>query len=628
VDVQVDEADKEVGVPRDEVSPPLAGHRPGRHPAAARSAPGPVHRIALAALAVAAVALTVASFVVVRQHWLERYPGEAGWWAGSWTIFGAAWASVLGGQLVGIALWWRAPRNPTGRWLWLAGATLGLWLLGTYLPRAGASLLMFAVLAVRPALAMAILGWPTGRPSAVARRWVAGVTAGATVLTVGVTLFAVGDTPVGWPTDVLARFDVWWVGAYVVPLVTAVAFGIPAILVIVVLVRRHQGAPQPLRRLIDPVVVVGVLVAATDLSMIAFAVLGESLLYDSVRGRSSVIGVVHLTINYGQVALAAIGLLVAAGRRARAVGVGSDHLEIDVDAPAASDPTTLVRRLLSSPGASVAHPPLPAAIGVEGTQVEVGDRRGDVVVTIDLAPDEAVAEPLLALARASLAALAANERAEADARSRHAQLVELQHRLLDATDADRARLEADLHDGTQQRLVGAMLAAQLAARTGDPTAMATVRDSVRAAIGEIQHLIDDDRLVVLDGGLGAGLASLAASTPVAATLTMHGDVGGDDPAARHAWLFAAEAVANTAKHARAERIWISCDADRTRIRVGIRDDGVGGVTSVPGALARRATDAGASAWVEHLDEPGTSVVVEIPRGVPPIGEPAPRRGRR
>src|SRR5215831_6276701 len=146
--------------------------------------------LAVAALVLSSVAIAMASIVLVRTNWQRREPGVFGWTVAETAIFTAGWTSVVAAEFVGLWLWWRSPGARTGFWLWLAGAALGVWFIGTYWPNPWATQLTYAIYAFRPALAMAILGWPTGRPTRRVRRWILAIAVAYPIEGFVATLFA------------------------------------------------------------------------------------------------------------------------------------------------------------------------------------------------------------------------------------------------------------------------------------------------------------------------------------------------------------------------------------------------------------------------------------------------------
>src|SRR5690349_15314349 len=146
---------------------------------------------------------------------------------------------------------------------------------------------------------------------------------------------------------------------------------------------------------------------------------------------------------------------------------------------------------------------------------------------------------------------------------------------------ERRRLELDLHDGAQQRLVSLGMALRLAQRhLGEGTV--DVDGVIDAAVAEIGTAVSELRQIAhglrpssLDDGLGAALTNLTRTTPVPVSLDLCSD-DLPDHVSTTAYYVAAEAVANAVKHAGAGAIALTVQRDGGEVRVRISDDGVGG----------------------------------------------------
>ena len=103
-----------------------------------------------------------------------RRIGDGHWSASYYLYFSVLGLSLLLGIFGGLWLWWRAPSLSTGLWLWFAAFSLSLWVIGTYWPSAWGMQLYLFIYCYRPALAMVLFGWPTGRPATRVRRWIFG----------------------------------------------------------------------------------------------------------------------------------------------------------------------------------------------------------------------------------------------------------------------------------------------------------------------------------------------------------------------------------------------------------------------------------------------------------------------
>jgi signal transduction histidine kinase len=586
----------------------------------------------LGLLAVLAVLLTGAVVALSRTNWVKLYqvaPGSSGarlrWTTNESVYFAAGWVSVLVAQLSGLWLWWRAPRNATGRWLWLAGLSLGFWFLGTYWPSPWGMQLWWTIYLFRPALAMAFLGWPTGRPSRQIRRWIVALTVIPAALAFVTNLFGRAAVHNAWPQDPLRLFTVGWVGPVFGSITGWLFFFIPALAIVVILVRRRRGLPKGARRLMTPITVAGVLVASSDL-LTGIGTLNSNLTWDQTANHATVLGTVNFTQNYLQAAIAAVGLLVAFSYRERAVREGERHLELDLGRAAAlAAPSAAMVELLDDPTARILYLRLNGTwVDADGRSVVVGtsDHRmvtpveapdGTTLAAIETDAAKGTHPSLIEIGAATVAARLANERATAVAKARLLELTALQLALLDTTDAAREHLERDLHDGAQQQLVGVILAARLAERDSAPAASERVREALGAARAALVELLDGGVPVVLTSGLASALTTLAAMTPLDAEARVRGDLDPEDRLARTAWLIASEAVANTVKHAGASRLCIDLTVDKRTATLRLTDDGCGGVTTPPQSITDRASESGGTVTVRSPIGGGTELVVVFER---------------
>jgi signal transduction histidine kinase len=190
-------------------------------------------------------------------------------------------------------------------------------------------------------------------------------------------------------------------------------------------------------------------------------------------------------------------------------------------------------------------------------------------------------------------------------------------RLLLAGYEERRRLEMDLHDGAQQRLVSLGMSLRLAQRhLGDGTVdMDTVIDGAVAEIGtavsELRQIAHGLRPSSLDDGLAAALSNLTRSVPIRVELEVPADEP-PDHISTTAYYVASEALANAIKHADAGSVALCVRQDGARLRVTVRDDGRGGALIEPGSglagLRDRVQALGGTLGV--TSGPGAGTVVE------------------
>jgi len=202
-------------------------------------------------------------------------------------------------------------------------------------------------------------------------------------------------------------------------------------------------------------------------------------------------------------------------------------------------------------------------------------------------------------------------------------LTETRAEAVDSAAAELRRLERDLHDGPQARLVALSMSLGLAEQmfAEDPAAARRLindaRTTTSAAIGDLRSVVRGIHPPVLaDRGLTGAVQALALD--MAVPVTVVADLDGRPPApVESAVYFAvAECLANVGKHARAEAVTISLSHDEGRVRVRVHDDGVGGAdpgagTGMLGVRRRLAAFDGTMSVTSPTGGP-TEVTLEVP----------------
>jgi signal transduction histidine kinase len=218
--------------------------------------------------------------------------------------------------------------------------------------------------------------------------------------------------------------------------------------------------------------------------------------------------------------------------------------------------------------------------------------------------------------------LGSGDRAELTARI--GQLETSRARVMDAAEAERMRIERDLHDGAQQRLVSlAMELGRAKAKfTSDPDAAAAIvgqaHEQAKEALAELRNLVRGVHPPVLsDRGLDAALSGLAALSPVPVTVRV--DLKARPPASVEAiaYFVVAEALTNVAKHAHASRAEVTVSRSGDQLALVIYDDGVGGADPAGqglSGLAARVAGVDGRLWVTSPAGGPTSVEVVLPCG--------------
>ena len=178
-----------------------------------------------------------------------------------------------------------------------------------------------------------------------------------------------------------------------------------------------------------------------------------------------------------------------------------------------------------------------------------------------------------------------NERLESELREQLQAVTESRERIVSAAEEERRRVERDLHDGAQQRLVGVMLSLQQARGSADTEAVPeAVRGQLDAAVRETSEAIRELRelargihpAILEDEGLGAAVAALArrASLPVEVVVTVIGRL--PRLVESTAYFTIAEALTNTQRHARASHATVRIAHVGEALEVEVADDGQGG----------------------------------------------------
>ncbi|MBS2534006.1 sensor domain-containing protein [Catenulispora sp. NF23] len=202
-------------------------------------------------------------------------------------------------------------------------------------------------------------------------------------------------------------------------------------------------------------------------------------------------------------------------------------------------------------------------------------------------------------------------------------LTESRAATVDAADAERRRIERDLHDGTQQRLVSLAMNLGLARATltdlpeDARAALAEAHEEAKDTLAELRHLVRGLHPVVLeDRGLDAALSGVAARSPVPVRLAVDVPRRVSPTVEAVAYFTVSEALANIAKHAQAAEARVDVWLDGPLLKVSVTDDGVGGADAGRGSglngLAQRAASVdGGFEFSSPVGGP-TTIQVELP----------------
>lgn len=462
----------------------------------------------------------------------------------------------------------------------------------------------------------ALLGFPTGRLRSRGERvFVATVYLLVTVGPLLALLFT--DVPAKYPRNVLLVSD----NAQLSDVLDAVLRGgslAAAVGATLLLVLRWTRATAPERRLLAPVLWCGAATTAGLAASLAGQLLnlpGGLLTVTDFAGLfifasvpiAFVSGIVRSNLSRGQ----SVGRLVsrlgdaqsgrgaASLRDALAIALHDRSLAIaywmpTTGTPGIGDPADGAAggRYVDAAGQPVALPQ--PGSGRSFTEVEREGRRVAAIVH-DASLDE---EPELVQAAGAAAALALeNERLDAELRVQIAEVRASRSRLLEVVTQERRRIERDLHDGAQQRLVALALTLGIAENqvvTDPEQAQALIRearDEARLALEELRELARGIHPAILtDRGLGPALEALASRAPLPVELA---DVPRDRlpaPVEGAAYFVVAEALANVAKYAQASHAEVVVQRVNGHAVVEVRDDGVGGADPGGGSGLRGLED--------------------------------------
>jgi signal transduction histidine kinase len=246
--------------------------------------------------------------------------------------------------------------------------------------------------------------------------------------------------------------------------------------------------------------------------------------------------------------------------------------------------------------------------------------------------------PVPAERRLYAAARDVTARHEAEERTRrtNAELAASRARVVAAADAERRRIERDLHDGTQQRLVALALSlrvaeAQAAARDPELRAqIAGVAEGLTAALAELQELSRGIHPTILSrGGLTPTLRALArrSAIPVELDATVSGRL--EERVEVAVYYLVSEALTNAAKHAQATLVHVRIRQQPATLEVTVSDDGIGGADPSRGSgllgLRDRVQTIGGTLELVSDPQHGTTITATLPLAASPPPDPEPAR---
>ena len=216
-----------------------------------------------------------------------------------------------------------------------------------------------------------------------------------------------------------------------------------------------------------------------------------------------------------------------------------------------------------------------------------------------------------------------NERLHAELRARLVELQASRARLVEATDAERRRIERDLHDGTQQRLVSIAMSLGLleSKLPAQPDAAAPIarqtREALSLALAELRELTHGILPPLLtERGLPAALEELARGAALPTRLDAEVDGRLSDQVESAAYFVASEALGNAAKHSHGNEVRIAAVRDAAMLTIEVADDGIGRASATGGSglrgLADRVEALGGRLTVSSPPGRGTTLRGEMP----------------
>ena len=544
---------------------------------------------AIAAVGGAAIAVSVA-LALTSDHLTERGVQAA---LLNWITFGYIAA--------GLVAWWRRPASHFGVLMVAAGFVMFLSSLSS--ANAAVPYTVGAAFDLLPAVLFlhVFLAFPSGRLEG---RFERGLVVSGYVVGFGVQLVAMLFG--GFGPDNLLEVTEWPGGAEVLQRGELIFLSLAMLAGIWVLTVRRRRAGRPLRHPLT------LLVDSFALGLAMGAFLFGSAALGLVNGDAAFEWIRRATLFAIGLAPLAFAVALLRARLARA-SVGDLLVRLRDDLPTAGLRDALASAL-RDPSLELAYwlPEYESWAGPDGKRVlldgpgetratKVIDRNGTHVAALLHDPD-LLEEPELLDAVAAAAAIALeNARLQVELRARLEELKGSRARIVEAGDAERRRLERNLHDGAQQRLVAVALHLRLLKnRLADPAAAAELVDSISAELArsleELRELARGLHPAALEHGLEPALNALATRASVETHVSYDVDVRIPQPVQLAAYFVAAEALTNVAKYADASAATVRVWRDNGSALIEIADDGVGGADDARGSGLR-----GLSDRVEALD---------------------------
>jgi signal transduction histidine kinase len=397
-----------------------------------------------------------------------------------------------------------------------------------------------------------------------------------------------------------------------------------SVFTVALLVRRWRRASPPERQAVAPVLWAGSAMFAALAISVGNDIVGHPLGPAPAWTRSVVfasipIAVLAVLLQRRLARGAVAGLVVELGEGATSVelrealgrALGDPSLELAYWVPTSA-------RYVDSSG----HPVELPQPGSERTATVV-EREGKPIAALVHDPALAENNELVQSVCAAAALTLENARLQAELRARLAELQASRARLVTATESERRRIERDLHDGTQQRLVSIAMTLGLAEsklaadRPAVEPVLREARDALTTALAELRELTQGIRPAILvERGLAAALDDLSrrAALPVHLDIAISGRLPEQVEGA--AYFVASEALSNAAKHSHASEVRLASVREGAVLVLEVTDDGIGDAATGGGSglrgLADRVEALGGRLTVSSPPGRGTTLRAEIP----------------
>jgi signal transduction histidine kinase len=394
--------------------------------------------------------------------------------------------------------------------------------------------------------------------------------------------------------------------------------------IIALLLTRWLRASAVQRRAVAPVLVAGCATLVALCWTVVFDLLGDPL------------NALPANVYFTTMATVPVAVMFVFLQRRLARGMVAG-LVVELGAPTASAGLReALARALGDPSLELAYwfPAEKCYVDGDGGAVKLPDgdsRRSSTFVERDGQPiavlmHDPVLEHNAELVRSVCAAASLaleNERLQAELRARLVELQASRARLVEATDAERRRIERDLHDGTQQRLVSIAMSLGLLETKLPPQAAGAkpivreTREALALALAELRELTHGINPPLLaERGLPAALDELCRRAALPTRLELGLDRRLPDQVESAAYFLASEALTNAAKHSHGNEVRVIAGSDGQTLTVEITDDGIGGASTAGGTglrgLADRVEALGGRFTVSSPPGRGTSLRAELP----------------